>query len=188
MNRTEAISSTRPPQNRGIATKYAGVLFRSRIEARWAVMFDALKWKWAYEPLDLLGYIPDFILEMGGRQIIAEIKSDTDLEELRQYAPKIHLSGWIQEFLILGARLFDGDVIGAIGDDYCVHEGGSLETDNAVVFRCLDCGDLSVRSENLSWRCRLCHSNDGNAHVGSAEGLVEMWAEAGNRIQWRPGP
>ena len=31
-------------------TKYAGILFRSRLEARWAVFFDALGISWEYEP------------------------------------------------------------------------------------------------------------------------------------------
>ena len=33
-----------------LPTKYAGIQFRSRLEARWAVFFDALKIKWEYEP------------------------------------------------------------------------------------------------------------------------------------------
>jgi hypothetical protein len=45
-------------------TTYAGVRFRSRLEARWAVMFDQLGVQWAYEPLDLQGWTPDFILRV----------------------------------------------------------------------------------------------------------------------------
>ncbi len=45
-----------------IPTKYAGVQFRSRLEAKWASFFDLLGWKWDYEPIDLNGYIPDFIV------------------------------------------------------------------------------------------------------------------------------
>lgn len=170
-----------------IPTTYRGVRFRSRIEARWAAMFDLVQWKWDYEPIDLAGYIPDFVLQMGERQMVAEIKSDTSLAELRSYAPKIVMSGWEHEFLVLGARLFDDGVIGAIGDDHAACFIGEIETDHAVVFRCLSCGGLSVRSESLSWRCRLCGIHDGNSHVGHAERLSELWAEAGNRVQWRPG-
>jgi hypothetical protein len=43
-------------------TTYAGVRFRSRLEARWAAMFDRLSVQWAYEPLDLQGWTPDFRL------------------------------------------------------------------------------------------------------------------------------
>jgi hypothetical protein len=47
---------------KAIPTTYKGVKFRSRLEARWAVMFDKLGWHWRYEPLDLDGWIPDFII------------------------------------------------------------------------------------------------------------------------------
>ena len=35
---------------KAIETTYAGCRFRSRLEARWAVFFDALRVKWQYEP------------------------------------------------------------------------------------------------------------------------------------------
>lgn len=53
---------------KAIETKYKGCRFRSRLEARWAVFFDALGIKWEYEPegfeLDDVGtrYLPDFWL------------------------------------------------------------------------------------------------------------------------------
>lgn len=33
-----------------IPTKYRGLQMRSRIEARWAAMFDRVGWPWEYEP------------------------------------------------------------------------------------------------------------------------------------------
>jgi hypothetical protein len=51
-----------------IETRYAGHRFRSRLEARWAVFFDALGVTWEYEPQGyLIGeerrpYLPDFWL------------------------------------------------------------------------------------------------------------------------------
>jgi hypothetical protein len=52
---------------RPIQTVYRGYKFRSRLEARWAVFFDALKIKWEYEPegYHLSNgemYLPDFYL------------------------------------------------------------------------------------------------------------------------------
>lgn len=43
-------------------TRYNGVEFRSRLEARWAAFFDILGWEWRYEPVDLEGWTPDFWL------------------------------------------------------------------------------------------------------------------------------
>lgn len=50
---------------KAIETYYKGYRFRSRLEARWAVFFDALGMRWEYEPqgFELPGgirYLPDF--------------------------------------------------------------------------------------------------------------------------------
>lgn len=49
-----------------LPTDYAGVRFRSRLEARWAVFFDALgvRWEYEHECFDLPSgrYLPDFLL------------------------------------------------------------------------------------------------------------------------------
>lgn len=52
---------------KAIQTEYKGYLFRSRLEARWAVFFDACGVKWEYEPEGLVlsdnnYYLPDFYL------------------------------------------------------------------------------------------------------------------------------
>jgi len=51
-----------PP--RAIETRYKGYRFRSRLEARWAVLLDTLGLKWEYEPegfeLPSGRYLPDF--------------------------------------------------------------------------------------------------------------------------------
>lgn len=57
---------TATPDIKPIETRYAGCRFRSRLEARWAVFFDALNIPWLYEPqgYELGGdpYLPDFLL------------------------------------------------------------------------------------------------------------------------------
>lgn len=54
---------------RPIETEYRGYRFRSRLEARWAVVFDALEIKWTYEPegfeTSAGRYLPDFLLDPG---------------------------------------------------------------------------------------------------------------------------
>jgi len=51
---------------KAINTEYKGYLFRSRLEARWAVYFDALNAKWEYELEGFehngVRYLPDFYL------------------------------------------------------------------------------------------------------------------------------
>lgn len=50
-----------------IQTRYKGFLFRSRLEARWAVLFDSLGLHWEYEKegfsVDGEPYLPDFWIE-----------------------------------------------------------------------------------------------------------------------------
>lgn len=88
-----------PPQ--AIPTKYRFHLFRSRLEARWAVFFDRIGIRWSYEPegysLSRTGYLPDF--QIGGA-LYAEIKSQEPPRgawdkafEFSMYAPILCLAG-----------------------------------------------------------------------------------------------
>jgi hypothetical protein len=66
-------------------TKYKGVMFRSRLEARWAAFFDLVGWEWEYEPIDLNGWTPDFRIRIPGSTypgklfVLVEIKPYFDL-------------------------------------------------------------------------------------------------------------
>jgi len=71
---------------KAIETRYSGYRFRSRLEARWAVFFDALEIEYQYEPegfdLGELGwYLPDFWLPE--QQIWIEIKGATPTQDER---------------------------------------------------------------------------------------------------------
>ncbi len=77
---------------KAIETAYKGYRFRSRLEARWAVFFDALKIKWQYElegfALDGIYYLPDFFLPE--YQMYCEIKpaglSDEEIAKVNALA------------------------------------------------------------------------------------------------------
>jgi hypothetical protein len=71
-----------------IETTYKGYRFRSRLEARWAVFFDALEIKWEYEPQGYekemyddkkIMYLPDFYLP--DSKLYIEVKGNSDFEE-----------------------------------------------------------------------------------------------------------
>lgn len=54
-----------PNDLKAISTAYGGCNFRSRLEARWAIYFDAIGWRWNYEPEGFelpsgVKYLPDF--------------------------------------------------------------------------------------------------------------------------------
>ena len=67
-----------------IETEYNGYRFRSRLEARWAVFFDAMHIEYDYEPEGFVGfddvkYLPDFYLPV--ENLYVEVKgSDEQLE------------------------------------------------------------------------------------------------------------
>ena len=67
---------------KAIDTRYAGCLFRSRLEARWAVAFDVLGLQWEYEPegfelSDGARYLPDFWLPQVNGGCWIEVKPFT---------------------------------------------------------------------------------------------------------------
>jgi len=73
---------------KAIDTRYAGCRFRSRLEARWAVFFDACDIKWSYDPEGFIlddgtKYLPDFLLTFGtGETLWCEVKPhDSDISK-----------------------------------------------------------------------------------------------------------
>lgn len=82
-----------------IATTYAGVNFRSRLEARWAAFFDEAGWSWEYEPPIEYGYwIPDFILR--GRALVpVEVKPIEWEPILANVSVTRSWQGWEQQTL-----------------------------------------------------------------------------------------
>ena len=79
-----------PSEIKAIETVYQGYRFRSRLEARWAVFFNALDIKWEYEPegFELSNgsrYLPDFWLPTFNGGIWAEVKPDRgDFQKMAQ--------------------------------------------------------------------------------------------------------
>ena len=88
---------------KAIQTEYKGYLFRSRLEARWAVFFDACGVRWEYEPEGYIlpngkFYLPDFLLHdvtfnhagySEGRDLVVEVKGKMtaeDAQKIRQFA------------------------------------------------------------------------------------------------------
>lgn len=84
-----------------IATAYRNFEFRSRLEAKYAIFFDACGWKWSYEPFDLPGWIPDF--SIGYLPTLVEVKPffhEGDFDEAKR---KIVASGYTGDVVLLGA-------------------------------------------------------------------------------------
>jgi hypothetical protein len=85
-----------------------GIQFRSRLEARWAQFFERLGLKWEYEPIDLKGYIPDFLIQLpnSNKTVLIEVKPDMIYGNLKDHCEKINQSGWKGPYIIVGSCLF----------------------------------------------------------------------------------
>lgn len=91
---------------KAIQTRYAGCHFRSRLEARYAVLFDTLKIKWDYEPegfeLGASGrYLPDFWLHIPDKpgwgywiEIKREEPSPAEIRKLAYVCRESKHHGW----------------------------------------------------------------------------------------------
>jgi hypothetical protein len=88
-----------------IPTVYMGTLFRSRLEARWAALFDLLDIEWDYEPFDLKGYVPDLLIQLKV-PVLVECKPITLAAEFTAPQKKIAKSGWAGPALIVGSSLY----------------------------------------------------------------------------------
>lgn len=90
-------------------TSYKGVNFRSRLEATWAAFFETCGIRCEYEPFDLDGWTPDFLIH-STRSVLVEVKPllfgtsgwREDIEMARDAAGKVGSN----EALILGVSPF----------------------------------------------------------------------------------
>lgn len=180
---------------KAIPTKYKGVRFRSRLEARWAVLFDLMQWPWEYEPIDLEGYIPDFILPFERGPVLVEVKPAFSLEALRSHAEKIMQTSWRKEALIVGAAIpitneMDSRVFGVMADlhdwkETCFNEENTTEWSPAESILCRKHEGIGFNDELMVWFCRVCGCGYKEAIWDDSELMSVWWADAGNEVQWR---
>ena len=114
-----------------IQTEYKGYRFRSRLEARWAVFFDACHVNWEYEPEGFAlpngqFYLPDFLLHgCAGRSpsdLYVEVKgkmTEADAKKIRQFSGVTGTENHavVNPILIVGG-IPDGDDIWDI-EEFC---------------------------------------------------------------------
>lgn len=175
---------------KGIRTFYAGVNFRSRLEAKWAYMFDAFGWAWHYEPFELDGYIPDFSLDFK-RPTIAEVKPLIDDGVLALAKGKIDKSGWPGEAMIVSHTVDQWPDCPSSSDGHGAFLDLSWDSQEPIwehyqFFRCRICHKVGVCSLSGGYTCRVCGAYDGDHHMDGLDGfLQDKWLEAGNLFQWR---
>lgn len=176
-----------------IPTIYRGRQYRSRLEAKWAAFFDRVGWSHEYEPFELAGWMPDFLLRGDKQQVLVEVKPITAFhpETSAKIARAAHASGFDGDLLLLGVRAGHG-CLGWLGQ--------RVDT--------RDWRDFDFGAAPFAWyagassRVDFCHPHQGfhgrmtglydGGCWGSAtppnadEVINQMWAAASNEVQWRP--
>lgn len=186
------------PNRAGIPTVIAGTRFRSRLEARWAHLLTEIGWQWEYEPFDLDGYIPDFLI-FGDAPLLIEVKplvSPPEYADLAGHLPRHQIA----DTLVVGCTpLLTGastawpaawPAAGVLREnpppiDTCSSLDG---IGHAMWARCGSCDSPAVFHEYMSWRCRPCGHYDGDRYLDypQTHHIGDVWAEARNATQWLP--
>lgn len=154
-------------QLKAIETSYKGYRFRSRLEARWAVFFDALGVPWEYEKegfdLDGVWYLPDFWLPQ--QQLWVEIKPTIPNAEDQE---KFGRLGQVVKVAMFVGPIPDPSLLTPYGPPWNADQtwwtGITLTNDNSYAWcECDSCGLVDIQYEARSDRlkCKVCyHCND----------------------------
>jgi hypothetical protein len=183
-----------------IPTRYAGVNFRSRLEARRAAMFDLLGWRWEYEPLDLNGYIPDFVL-MFAHPMTVEIKPAMTVAECLPALDRMVHAG-AKNCAVLGATIMHEVPGFAYPNNHdpafgLIEDNGMSGLSHAPC-QIQPCGShWTLTTSTGWWGCNTsggegCHYRwcDSSSRQPGRRGemppeVTAFWREAGNLSQWR---
>jgi hypothetical protein len=182
--------------NAGVPTMFNGTRYRSRLEARWAAFFDLLKWDAHYEPFDLDGYIPDFVIN--GRstwgieeQIFVEVKPVMGMADSMFELAATKMRAAVpdhKECLIVSYHL--PRMVGIAGPGWLFEvkdTGGESAWGPAVFTADRETGRIGFAHSFGSHVDRITGFYNGDRGLG-AVGVNDLWREAGNVVQWRPAP
>ena len=155
---------------KAIETYYKGYRFRSRLEARWAVFFDAAGIEYEYEPEgfvleDGICYLPDFFLPNIRGGIYVEVKGR--MTEYDQH--KIDLFSKQYPILVLGEIPSEEEAkyMDCVDDGFKFYRpctGNDGETYGWIDFPylfcvCPACGKIGLEFDGRGWR--VCNHNSG---------------------------
>lgn len=184
-----------------IPTLYRGRKYRSRLEARWAAFFDLVGWRHEYEPYDLGGWSPDFLLHTDyGDVVLVEVKPHVDLQP--EVAAKIEAActklGRDDTVLVLNVAPvpLKADVV-AIGNVGLIGDHGGNDDGQVWHQACIGWSsthdkpghrvDLVTHSTRhvTGYMSADCGHEFMYGLRGYREHTMSLWAEASNIVQWQ---
>ena len=180
-----------------IPTKYQGVQFRSRLEAKWAAFFDLLNWRWEYEPFDRAGWIPDFVIFGARQHVLLEVKPTTFKDKLFD-----DTKGEIENALLPDEEAVivsyflpqaecspEFECVGYLAERNCYIDGNgneklSIDWQRAPLVE--RDGSIGFCSEYGHYRDRVSGDYSGGTWGNVPAEISKRWRTAGNATQWHP--
>jgi hypothetical protein len=147
-----------------IETYYNGYRFRSRLEARWAVFFDAMGIKYEYEPegfamSDGTAYLPDFYLPESKQYFeVKGVMKETDMHKVKQFIKEA------ESCVTIGYSDFSFDTCSYWDDIYPDTDKFELSRGGAL-FKCRTCGRYWFMTYEGLYHCQCCGEYDGDHHL-----------------------
>lgn len=150
-------------------TTYAGVTFRSKLEAQWAYTLDYYGIRWEYEPETVTlpsgaRYLPDFRLPDLATVIEAKGPHMQRLDKTREYARQVHP----QVITLIGYPPQQRKMTPYAWQDFM--QWGEPLGFTALFTTCLECGAYQWCRPRFSVACRKC----GQRFTGHFAGCGEM--------------
>jgi hypothetical protein len=175
----------------GIPTTIDGTTYRSRVEARWAVLLGELyPGHVEYEPFDADGYIPDFAI-VGDHPLLIEVKAHLSIAELAGHTDRLDqaLDGhWDHDVMIVGGTPFLADIhISVAGLMRQTVEGEHMWAP-AIWMTCTLCNRPGWHHETGEWACHPCGHHDGDHHIAPTDRrlIAGLWTHARETTRWTP--
>lgn len=183
---------------KALPTTYAGIEFRSRLEARWALFFDELGITWAYEPegfeLPSGNYLPDFWLPGVNGGCWFEVKGQNPTPREQNLAIELSFATHGRQVFIAHGQLpRHHDRCGPVegqGFDICVfaHRPQRDEDDYYVdVFQAWTkcrCGRIGIATYCLThYVCPDCPTGEP---IGAGPDVVRAYETARTHRFWTP--
>jgi hypothetical protein len=174
-----------------IPTMIDGVRTRSLLEAKWAAFFTLLGWRWEYEPLDLDGWIPDFLIRTEtGKPILVDVKPffercGTIERKIAKAIDPDNYHAWITNCAPDGNG--NEHTVGWVMSDWL--PGGS-QWANAVIIAPTKHKNVYGFAEGwegcFADKITGIYEGDHYYHPLSFDEVRAIWKRACNEVQWQP--